>query len=235
MSILLSTYENSLIGRSAEISTTFFCGTEAGGENQKTTLTLLHFAFEYVLGWEPKEVIQRMDMYYIKKMKLFKALSFIDFPMDVRKTNVRYILSLMYPDLVHLNPNERTEIVFRRVIDTGCQFPREYFIGMEGYYRFCACFRYFVENCYPLDNISDIYHFCFSAKGKKVLNDLRLLVPAKQFEINFMDVIHDCTEHLPYADFYYVYYQFLQQLSTVTQVAGFVDIDHISDSSSSEI
>ena len=229
MSILLSSYEDSLIGRAPEISTSFFFGTEPGGENQKITLTLLHFAFEYILGWEPKDVIQRMDMYYIRKMKLSKALNFISFPVDVKKTNVKYILSLMYPDMVQLDPNERAEVVFKKVVDTGKQFPREYFIGIEGFYRFCACFRYFIEYYYPLNNIQEIYEFCFSAQGKKILNELRLLVPAKQFEINFMDVIHECTQKSPHAEFYYNYFVFLQQLSTFEEVDNFVDIDHLTD------
>lgn len=225
MSILLSTYENTLIGRTDDISISYFSGMPPGGETEREVLEVFHYAFEELLGWEPGEVINKLDMYYIKKMKLVKLLQYIDYPIDIRKNNTKYILSLMYPNRVKIPPHERAEVIYKRVVETGCQFPKEYFSGMEGFYRYCSCFKMFFNLYYPVDSIKQIYSICFSQFGKKLLTDFRLLVPSKQFQICILNVIHECTEGADGAEFYYHYYRFLQNLNKTEKLPDFLDID----------
>lgn len=225
MSILLSNYESSLIGRTDDIAFTYFSGMPPGGETEQKVLEVFHFAFEQILGWEEADVITRLNMYYIRKMKLYKLLQYIEYPIDIRKNNTKFILSLMYPDKVRIPLHERTEVIFERVIDTGCQFPKEYFSGIEGFYRYCSCFKLFFTHYYPLDNIEQMYSVCFSSLGKEILSDYRLLVPAKQFQINILDVIHACTEDAANAEYYYHYYHFLQQYAKTNDIPGFLDLD----------
>ena len=214
MSILLSDYENSLVGRYPEISGAYFASCDPGGANQKTAITLIKFAIENVLGWNDDEAIKRLDRYILRKMKLSGALEFIDFPPEVRKGDPKYLLSILYPDKVHLNTNQLVDEVYKRVIEGNdkIQFPRGYFTGIEGFYRFCACFRYFCMHFFPFDSVQDIYEFYLSPQGKVILDEYRLLVPARQFNINFLDVIHECSKGLPHAEMFYCFYKFMEKM-----------------------
>ena len=160
-------------------------------------------------------------------MKLEKLIAYIDFPVEVPYGNPRYILSLLYPDKIYIDQEKLVEEIFKSVLDSARkksenkdknerlkQFPREYFSGTEGFKRFCFCIKYLIENYKPLSTVEEIYDFFDSPKGKKMLYDFRLKVPADQFSIDMLSVIRYITREEEDSDLYVCYFTFKKELSS---------------------
>lgn len=188
-------YDDALIGLIPYVDAYNFYGPDAGGANQSKALSCIRYAIEEVLQWDEETAIKKFDEYIIREMKLQKILNYIDFPTEIPFGSPRYILSLLYPNKVRINPDKLIEDVYREVLEgTGKQFPREYFAGGIGFKRFCFCIKYLLESYKTFDNIEDIYLFFDSPKGKRFLYDYRLKVPADQFSINMVDVVRYITQ-----------------------------------------
>ena len=218
-------YDDSLIGRIPYVDAYNFYGPEPGGANEKKALACIRYALEKILEWDPEESILKFDDYIIRIMKLDKIITYIDFPVEVPYGNPRYILSLLYPDKIYLDQEKLVEEVFRSVLDSAKlksegkidrlkQFPREYFSGTEGFKRFCFCIKYLIENYKPLSTVEELYEFFDSSKGKKMLYEFRLKVPADQFSIDMLSVIRYITRDEEDSDLYFSYFSFKKELSS---------------------
>lgn len=212
MNSLFIDYENSLIGRTKEINSYHFFGIDAGGTNQQQAITCIRYAFEQIMEMSPEEVIRRMDSYLIHELKLDKVLRYINWPSEVEPGNIKYLLSLLYPDIVKLNQQKLIEDIYQGVLQGTNQFPRDFFTGSTGMYRYCACLQYLIQNYKSFYDIDEMYDFLLSSGGRTFLNKYRLLVPAKQIELNLIDCIHLLTSDCEYSDLYYYYYSFITQL-----------------------
>ena len=220
-------YDDSLIGRIPYVDAYNFYGPEPGGANEKKALSCIRYALEKILQWEPEESILKFDDYIIRIMKLEKLIAYIDFPVEVPYGNPRYILSLLYPDKIYIDQEKLVEEIFKSVLDSARkkseskdkkerlkQFPREYFSGTEGFKRFCFCIKYLIENYKPLSTVEELYDFFDSSKGKKMLYDFRLKVPADQFSIDMLSVIRYITREEEDSDLYFCYFTFKKELSS---------------------
>ena len=136
MDTLYTDYENFLIGNSKDVGKHNFYGAAPGGANQQRALSLLHYALEEVLEWDEEESIKKFDKYMIKALKLERVVDYIKYPAEVPDRDPRYILSLLYPDRIKLNYTQMVMEVFQRVLNGKGQFPREYFAGVDGFFRF---------------------------------------------------------------------------------------------------
>ena len=205
-------YDNSLIGRIPYVDAYNFYGPEAGGANQAKALGCIRYAVEEVLQWDEETAVKKFDEYMIKEMKLYKLMSYIDFPTEVPFGNARYVLSLLYPDRIRMSQEKLIEDIYRGVLDgNGKQFPREYFAGGIGFKRFCYCIKFLLENYMPFSCVEDIYTYFDSPIGKKFLYKYRLKVPADQFAINMLDVIRYITKDEPDSDLVYHYIQWKRE------------------------
>lgn len=208
-------YDNSLIGRIPYVEAYNFYGADATNSNQQRALSCIRYAIEEILGWDEDEAIKKFDEYIINEMKLIKVIAYIDYPTEVPYGDPKYILSLLYPDKIKMNQGMLIENVYKSVLEgNGKQFPREYFIGGIGFKRFCFCVKYLLENYKIFSDLESIYDFFNSAEGKKFLYDYRLKVPADQFSINIIDVIHYITKDEPNSDLYYTYYLYKNELES---------------------
>ena len=97
-------YEDYLIGRVPSLSTYYFYGSDPGGANEKVALQLIKYAIEKLLNWTVDTAVKRFDEYIIKQLKLERIILYIDYPTEVKKGDVEYILSLIYPAKMHLSP-----------------------------------------------------------------------------------------------------------------------------------
>ena len=68
----------------------------------------------------------KFDEYMIRVMKLERLADFIVYPKEVPKRSPRYILSLIYPNRVHLNYQDLVLNIYKDVLAHKIQFPREY-------------------------------------------------------------------------------------------------------------
>ena len=217
MDTIFLDYENTLIGRQKELNSNNFYGPEPGGANQKKALTLIRYVIENILNWDMEEAVRKFDYYMIKLMKLERVALYIKRPDEIEYNDTRYILSLLYPQRVKMNPQQLIEDTYQKVIEGKEQFPRDYFTGTNGFYRFCTCLQYLISNYKSFSSIDEIYRFFTAPAGKRFLFEYRLRVPASQLEIDILDSIHVVTSNLENADMYYAYYSFNEQLKALSR------------------
>lgn len=228
-------YDDTLIGRIPNIDSYNFYGPEPGGANERKALDCIRYALEDVLEWSPDEVILKFDDYIIRIMKLEKLISYISYPVEIPYGNIKYILSLLYPDKVHINRERIVEETFEQVLESARrkeltkgsdneerlkQFPREYFSGTEGFKRFCCCIKYIIENYKPMSSVEEIYAFFGSQAGKSLLYEFRLKVPADQFSIDLLSVIRYITREESDSDLFYCFYSFQKQFTELKKTAS---------------
>ena len=201
-------YENLLVGINKDIGLYNFYGAVPGGANQQRAVACIKYALEQVLGWDMEESVKKFDDYMIHVLKLERVVDFIRFPDEVPPRDPRYILSLCYPERVHINLHQLVIETYQAVLDKDAQFPREYFTGANGFYRYCICLQYLIENYHPVSCLDELYGFITSAEGRRFLMQYRLKVPAEQLEINPLDCLYQLTKDEPLASLFYHFYRF---------------------------
>lgn len=217
--IVVQNYIDVLIGKTPEIDVSNFYGAAASEANQNIALYCIQFAIEEILQWNEETAIRGFDEYIIHFMKLDRIVKYICFPLDVPEGSPKYILSLLYPDSIQLNRKKLIQQMFLNVLEArksdnenvpdnqSRQFPREYFSGVEGFKRFCVCLNFLIENYHPMSSVYEVYQFFDSPRGNKFLCDYRLKVPADQFSIDILDVVHCITCSYPESDILFSYFR----------------------------
>lgn len=212
MDTLFMDYEDSLISETPKTIRDFdFFGVEPGGANQKRALSVIRYALEDVLGWDVETSTEKFDAYIIQVMKLDRFLDFIKYPIEIPEKSPRYILSLLYPERIKINYTQMVIDLYESVLSGDSQFPREYFMGIDGYYRFCICLQYLVEHRRPVSSLDELYTFITSPAGSNFLMENRLKVPAMQLQIDILSCLHEITRELEDSSLYYSFYRFLEQ------------------------
>lgn len=216
MDTLFLDYENYLIGAAKDIGLYNFYGADPGGANQQRAVACIRYALEKILDWDVEESIKKFDSYMLNLMKMQRLADFIKYPDEIKPRDTRYILSLIYPERVRLNLNQLVIEVYQRVLNHEAQFPKEYFAGTNGFYRYCICLQYLITNYHPADSVDDLYRFLTSSEGSRFLMRYRLKIPAEHLEIDLLDCIHELTSDSPDSDLYFSYYKFLREYKKAT-------------------
>ena len=212
MDTLFMDYENSLIGANKDIGIYNFYGAEAGGANQQRAVTCIRYVLENVLQWtveeSPSEIRQLHD--YLDETRTCRRF----YPLSRRSKGPgpTLSLSLIYPERVHLNLETMVLEIYKDVLAHEAQFPREYFAGANGFYRYCICLQYLIMHYHPITSLEELYGFITSPEGKRFLMEYRLKVPAEQLEINPLDCLYELTKDNKMSTLYYCFYSFQEQL-----------------------
>ena len=212
MNTLYTDYENVLIGQLKEIPAYHFYGQDPTLSNERTAVELIRYAFENILGWEKDDIKKKLDTYMLTVMRLTKLLKYIEWPVEVKKGNLQYVLYLLYPDDFQMNPQELTVDTYLKILANETNFPKEYFIGTEGFYRYCICFKYAITNFKAFKSVEEIYLFFSSPAGNRFLVKYKIFTPVEILTIDVYDVIHAITEGMEYSDAYYVLYKLTKEL-----------------------
>lgn len=212
MSSLFIAYEDFLIGRTSGISNYYFYGTDAGGANENVALSCFRYAIENLLQWSPSVAIRRFDNYIIEQLKLDKIMNYIHFPVEIEKGSAEYILSRLYPQHLRLTQKDLVEKIYIGVLRNSRQFPREYFVGADGFRRFCYCLRYLIVNYLVFYHIEEVYQFFYTKKGIQMLSAFRLRIPAIHLGISLYDAIYAISKDNEDSRLYYCYYKFQEKL-----------------------
>lgn len=215
MDMIFYDYENMLIGNAKTVGVHNFYGADAGGANQQKALSCIRYALEVVLGWDEEECVQKFDEYMIRIMKLERIADYIIYPDEVPVRDPRFILSLLYPDRVRINYPQLCISMYKSVLDKERQFPREYFAGANGYYRYCICLRYLINNYHPAQSTEELYSFLTSAEGNRFLSKYRLKVPSDHLKIRVVDCVHEITRNDENSEFLFKFYSFMDDLKKV--------------------
>ena len=209
MDTIFMDYESLLMGQRKDIGLYNFFGAEPGGANQQRALIVIRYAIEKVLGWSVEDAVLKFDDYMIREMKLERVVDFINYPTEVKSRDPRYILSLLYPSRVRMDLQQMVTDIYKDVLAHEGQFPREYFVGANGFFRYCICLQYLITHYHPVKNLDELYQFLLSSEGNRFLMNYRLKIPAEQLNINLLDCIHELTRDQEYSDLYYSYYSFV--------------------------
>ncbi len=194
MNPLYLDYEQLLLGNAKVLSPFNFYGINPGGTNQKNALSCIRYGLEELLKWDINDCKKKFDHYTIKLMKMERLVEYIEFPPEVEFGDPKYILALLYPNQIRLNQKEMIEEMYQRVINGSCQFPREYFLGQNGFYRFSICLCYLINNYAPFYEMEDLYAFFSSSEGRKFLDKYRLKVPMEHLNIDLLKSIYTITD-----------------------------------------
>ena len=213
MDSILYDYEQVLIGNREAISQFNFYGANPGGLNQNRALSCIKYILEEILQWNIDLAKKKFDMYMIQLMKMDRLVEYIDFPPEVEFGDGLYILSLIYPEEIKLDQKNMIENVYKNVLDGKGQFPREYFIGQKGFYRFCICLCYLIANYKPFASLDEIYCFLVSKEGRKFLDDYRLKIPMEHLNIDILECVYSLTDDDENSKLYFTYYKYLQSFA----------------------
>lgn len=211
MNALLLDYEYVLIGKNKNISPFNFYGAAPGGANEKKALQCIKYALEELLGWDIQKSREQFDAYMIHLLKLERLVEYVVFPPEIEFGDPRYILSLIYPTEIRLNQKQLIEEMYQRVIDGVGQFPREYFLGQKGFYRFCVCLCYLISNYKPFSDIEELFDFFSTSEGRQFLDDYRLKTPLEHLNIDLLKCLETITSDNEDSGLYYAYYKFKTQ------------------------
>lgn len=206
MQNLFVAYDDMLIGRTEGISASFFLGAEASDANQRVALSCIRYALEQVLGWPKEQSVRKFDSYIVRVMRLEQLIKHIVFPDEIDDGDPEYILHLLYPKDVRINWNKKVIQLYEDAKKTKSQFPRSFFLGPEGFERYCVCFKHLVETSKLFYGLDELYQYFLSNEGKALLRDNRLSSPASQFGIDILDVLYAVTKNLKNSRLYYIRY-----------------------------
>ena len=207
-------YDNVLIGRADRLSPDHFYGIEHPKANHRQAIILFKYVLENVLCWDIKQSISMFDEYIVKLMKLERMMDYIQWPADIIPGDTKFLLSLIYPDKLRVNIKQAIYETYRRVREENKQFPREYFNGTNGYYRFCTCLSYLFKYIKPMNSIPDMYEFINSPEGKKFLFDYRLKIPSDHLNIDLYNCLYTITSGEE-STLYYHYFSFHRELNKI--------------------
>lgn len=220
LSTILINYDDSLVGRIPDVESHNFYGASASPVNEHIALECIRYAIEDILQWSPETALKKFDRYILSLMKLNRIAAYIVYPAEVESGDPLYILSRLYPDTVKVTEQDFVKRTFESILRSGSQqFPREYFIGGDGFRRFCFCMKYVIENFTSIDSVEELYKFMDSPQGKRLLYRYRLKVPADQFFISILDVCRYITRGDPDSELYYAYYSFIDEFEKKTKKA----------------
>lgn len=218
MEELIWEYENMLIGNLSEISIDCFIGIDPGGQNERLAIECIRYVLERIMDWNTDTAIQRFDSYIIHILKLDGLLRYIDFPPDFEYGSPKYILSLLYPNKIKFNQRELVMNTYNEVLDgTRNQFPRDYFLGRDGFKRYCYCMKFVLEICKPFTDVSEVYEYFSSPKGNTLLSEYKLRIPTYQYSLDPIQAIHEITKDKPDGELFYLLYQFNKEYSEICQ------------------
>lgn len=207
MNPILAEYDDSLIGRKRKLSSYNFFTTEASSANQNLAVVVIRYALEEVLGWSEKDAIKRFDDYIIKVMKLDNVLEYIEFPTEIPYGNTKYILSLLYPQTVHVNYHDSVLSMYHRILNGEGGFPKNFFDGLRGRSRFNICLNDALKYKKTFSHVSEIYEY-FDKYGKDFLSDSCLITPFEQLGIDIYECAYGITDTQPLSLLYRSIYQY---------------------------
>lgn len=210
---MLYDYEMSLINNT-KLGTTDFYEKSIKYSNQNKALACIRYAIEDILMWSVEDAKKNFDRYMIKIMKLDDVINYIQWPDEVLKGDPKYILSLLYPKEVKVNMQKKTEELLKEVLNSSHkQLPREFFTGINGFYRYCACLKYIINNYKWFETAEEVYHFFYTSEGDAFLEKYKLKTPGIQLDINIFDCLHILLKGKENNDLFYSYYSFLSKFN----------------------
>ena len=183
---------------------------------QAQALNSIQNVLEKELKWSKEKSFACFDQTIVEQYNLQKMIDIIEYPTNVPKGDLEYVLGLIYPDM-NINYVDMTIKVYEQVINKEIkQFPRAFFDKDKSAYallRFRICLKHIVESFHPVKDVDEMYSFFLSPKGQKVLDQYRLKTPIRFYKIDLIEQIYELTKKEKHAKLYNLYYRFKREMS----------------------
>ena len=197
ISDIIYEYENILLGKKKNFSTTYF--ELSPEQNERNALLIFHHAISTYLKWSPKQVEECLDYEIIRRMKLSPLLRYIQFPAESdREKDIYIIVGKLYPEKRKQGLKGPTLTVYKRLLSgERAKFPKGYFDGTQGFFRSLICFQYMITLMKPFDNVGDMYKLFASNRGTAMLKKYKLNIVCNMIYETPVDYLHAAlpTEH----------------------------------------
>lgn len=186
----LSEYNDVLLGKRK----TFSSSIMAKGQGAYLCAELLRLIFKEYFHWTPEEVRDKLTPEIVRKMKLSPLIRRIPCPPELNPAKeVYYVAWYLYPWTKTTTTPELIVKLYNDVM-TGAikRFPSSYFDGNEGYIRARILFLTMVkEYLPPFKSLENMYAFFASPRGRRCINDHKLIIPLRELYGTPLAYLHD--------------------------------------------
>ena len=214
LNIILSEYEQMLIGNKKNISSKNFVFEKKG--NQNIALTVFRYAIENLLQWDPKTAYDFFTPEVVKMMKLTSLLKYIDFPPEISTDHTEYIVCLLYPSKVPYIMEPYVIETYKKVIEQGIKYPRDFMFGYKGCLRARICLQYAMRD-HVFDSIEAMYRFFASKEGVKFTKDKKLYQLFISSYTSPLEFVHDNLDEEDQNELFYHFYLFVYRYRQKTK------------------
>lgn len=163
---------------------------------EKDALQVLAYVITDLMGLTPEEALIQFEIpgrakEYIEAWKLDKVLDHIHMPPGIRRTNYRYLFSLIFPGRITYDEDELTLEVYRRVLEGEIpRLPRN-FLKRKGSIKLCVMLMQYISTHIRADTEEDLYQmFSDPAKGNKILQKAKLYPACRKFFRSPLEFVH---------------------------------------------
>ena len=156
----------------------------------ESVLIIMRYAFEKLVRWTPREVMENMDAEIIEKLKLKDLINRLEIPQYYEHDDYYYYAHMMYPEEKFLDEESMIRKHYEDILSGKIQrFPRGFIEGDEGEKRISICFRYILEK-EGFKSIDDIYYYFSTAEGNKLLKRYNLDIAKRNHYEKTIDFVH---------------------------------------------
>ena len=209
--ITVSLYDDFLTGKRKTLIGILFEGQKPGGMNEIYALEILRYAIEKIMRWTPRDACNFINRQTMEKLKLDYICNYIQREKEVLPEDYKYYIYKAYPNEVNYSIKDTMNDIYKRVLNEHKQFPRDFFLSIDGFNRYCYCFKYLLENFTTFKDVYDIYSYFNSSESKDLLEKYRLASAIKMYDININEVIYTVLGDMPKNKFYFSLYNFNNQ------------------------
>ena len=171
---LIREYCETLINKRAHIASFYLNGVVMPAEEVATTI--LRYAFEELLKWQPETALEWFNQEIAEQLKLKPYLKMISYPNEVDvKEDYWYAVYKTYPQTIKVDVRSLTLRTYDQILSgKRKKFPSKFFAGLDGQYRAATCLNYAINQKLDFKNLNDYYEFFSSAKGMKFIRSVGL-------------------------------------------------------------
>jgi len=205
-------YDNSLIGTSLHLNNYFFDPSKPEINNM-IALELLKYAIESRLGWDPRDVRDKLSMELLKILKLDHLLQYIDFPDElIPENDLFYIAWKIWPDVKDIPDHELELKPYKEFLNNKLyKMPKEYFTGSDGLRRAANCLEYALEQEKSFPSLFDRYSFFASPQARTYLSRYRLSRICNSIFESPLDFMHSSLPDSQKNEFYFQYFTYCKK------------------------
>lgn len=205
---LILEYENCLLGKTVTIPKYYF--SYAQESNARIALSIMQYAFENYLRWDPFTLRDQLNMRIMQKLKLKLLIKYIPFPPELNpKTDLFYIVWKIYPKTIHFSETDLILKIYTQVLSGELQrFPKEFFTGIYGMVRARVCLQYLIEQYMTVNDIEELYRIFASKQGTTLLKKYKLFSVCESSFDNPVEFLHYSLPQQQKDDFLDSFYQF---------------------------